>query len=442
MVAISLAVPARSEERQLLDVRRAEVALREAESNVQQARTLFEQGLISRAELNRVEGQRERAAIDREQATLALSSELPSFQVLSAIKQPDVRGGNLVTIRLRPLAAATLTGAPRQYVVSLTDASAIVAEPYQRVLIVGIASQMIQELSFRLLRDLDEVRIVIMSGSRREEVPLLLQRSSRGPLLRMTCATPSQEGTIGRKVEYALQVERFDSGPRIVQFVLDGLPGDFRWSLLDAESKATVTGLSFAEGENQRKLIVQVFVPERVAADILRRPLPFQFRLLDGDRSVAGEYPLQLNVVGAPRLVVHADRLLISAFNDEPSVIAIRIENVGSQEAPEVRVDVVLPIGFSADMKPLAIRAIPAGESATVQVRITPTDEAVPGDYSLRVTAFTVLRQLRFESEEQVFRVAYTRRRSFPLAVVLGITLMVAVVLLVHFLRRSRRALS
>jgi uncharacterized membrane protein len=221
---------------------------------------------------------------------------------------------------------------------------------------------------------------------------------------------------------------------------MDGLPGDFRWSLLDAESKATVTGLSFAEGENQRKLIVQTYVPERVAADVLRRTLPFHLRSFHSDGSIAAEYPLQLNVVGAPRLVVHADRLLVSAFNDEPSVITLRVENGGSQDAPDVRLDVVLPIGFSADVKPTTIRAIPPGASAAVEVRITPTDDAVPGDYSIRVTAFTVLRQLRFESEEQVFRVAYTRRRSFSLAGFLGIALTIGLGFFVYFKGRNKRA--
>jgi uncharacterized membrane protein len=223
--------------------------------------------------------------------------------------------------------------------------------------------------------------------------------------------------------------------------VVNGLPEDFRWSLLDAESKAIVTGLSLGEGENQRKLIVQTYVPERVAADVFRRTLPFYLRSLNGDGSTAAEYRMQLNVVGAPRLVVHADRLLVSAFNDAPSVIKLRIENGGSQEAPDVRLDVVLPIGFSADVKPTAIRAIPPGASAAVNVRITPTDDAVPGDYSIRMTAFTVLRQLRFESEEQVFRVAYTRRQSFSLAGFIGIALTVGAGLLVYFKRRNKRVI-
>ncbi len=437
-VIVAIGLAARSDERQVLDLRRAEIALREAESGVQQARALFEEGLLSRAELNRIEGQRDRAIIDRDQAMLSLSGDLPSFQILSATKRPDARGGSLVTIHLRPLGAPNSAQA-RQYLVSLMDASAIVAEPYQQVLSVGVASGATREMTFRLLRDLDELRIVIISGSKREEIPVLLQRSSHGAMLRMICATPSQEGVPGRKVEYDLQVERFDSGPRTANFVLDELPEDFRWSLLDAGSRAAVTGVSFAEGENQRKLVVQVFVPERVAPAILQRPLPFRLHLRDPNGKVSGEYDLQLNVVGAPRLVVHADRLLVSSFNDDPSIIMLRIENLGSQEAPDVRVDVVTPIGFLIDTKPPTVHAIPPGESATVQLRITPTEEAVPGDYSLRATAFAVVRQLRIESEEQVFRVAYARRRYFLLALILVGALTLAAGVLVLLRGRRKR---
>ncbi|MBV9497584.1 MAG: hypothetical protein JOZ54_25330 [Acidobacteria bacterium] len=398
-----------SEADRVLDLRRAELNLRQAQATMDRQHTLATQGLASKSEVDRVDAEFERARIEVEKARVLLSNELPSFRIVSAVKSIEQGMRSRVTLTLQPLARGYAAGTRRSYLVSIKGGDAIVGTPYQQEVVVNDDDRPIT-VKFSLLREADEVTVLIVSGTRHEEVPILLQRASGSGLIRVSCSNYSQEAIAGGRVEYPLTLERFDIGTRTLGIRAAGLPSGFTAAWLDAESKAAMTGLRFGETENQRKLVLEVYLPQQASGEWLDRLLPFRVDVTSEDGAVVGSAELQLQPRAAPKLFLTESNLLVEVAPRETVTMPITIENNGGAEAREVIFDTTAPIGLSVEFQPTTVATVRPRQPFAARMRITAAPDAVPGDYTLRVKVRTQSRLLTIESPEQTFRVTVRNR--------------------------------
>lgn len=395
-----------SSEAQLqLELARARIDERLAVETLQQKKTLASQGLLAGADLRHAEAEMARAHLETERAQVALANELPSFRVISATKSVRAGGQVWVDLRLRELPHMYVEG-PRGYLVSLRGQTSIIAEPYQQQLTITPESGAERILSFRLLKDVDEVTVLVISGTRHEELPIFLQRSGSDHRLLITAQNFAQEGALGDKVDYVLQIERFSAGAENVQLVIQKLPADLAYDCIDGDTKAKLTLLRFSENQNSARIILRVYVPTQANPEWFGKLVPFRVEARDGELPLGGA-DLQIRPVGAPKLFLTTDNLLVHMSSEGSSRVVLHVGNSGGVAARDVSFDANTPVGFHAEFLPRTIPVLNPNEQAKVDLVLSAGNDAVPGEYNVKIQAQTTSKLANLESPEQSFRVVF-----------------------------------
>lgn len=396
-----------SDAQRQLAVRRAEISLREAKSALQQKQALHSEGLIPRAELERAEAEYARAQIDTQMNQIGLTNELPTFRIVKAIKSISNGGDITVVLTLEELVQAYVANVERSYLVSLAEEGTIVAEPYQQRISVGRGSRT-QALRFHLLRDVNGITVVILSGTRREEIRLLLQRDA-DDLVRLTCDDCSQEGPLGGRVEYRLSLERFDRRSRVLRFHVAGLPSGFSANIVDTDTRASLTAVRFADTAATKQLVLEVYLPPSIASPAAR-VIPITVSVVDEGRSKAtASVVVQLAPKGTSRLTLSSDNLLLSGTQGLSAATTFVVRNAGTAEATGVILDFESPADIDLTIQPRSIPSLRPQAQARVQVHALISSEAVPGDYSVPIKARTLDRMISVESPELALRISVSR---------------------------------
>jgi len=365
---------------------------------------LFQQGLASKEELRNAEAEVERTRLETQRATVSLSNQLPSFRILSAVKSIARDGTLWIDLALQELRSDSGID-HRSYLVSLKGPTSIIAEPYeQQVSVTGIHSTPLH-LKFRLLRDVDELTVLVVSGTRREETPILLQRSKSANALSMTASNYSQEGALGEKVDYALQIERFSPTIEDLDITVAGLPSDVTYECIDADTKARINRIRFAKDQNTRRIVLRVFVPEVAKADWFQKTTTFHVQAITNG-GATGTTDLQLRPVGSPKLTISSDQLLVRTHPGETVRVPIAVENTGGAAARDVVMDATFPIGVHGSFEPATVPEIVSRASRRVDMLLNVASDATAGDYTFKVQALAKNRLTDVDSPEQSFRVA------------------------------------
>lgn len=426
-------------ERQL-EVRRAEVDEQQASATLQQAKKLFAEGLMSQFELNRAQAEWDRARISREKALLALANELPAFQIRWARKLAGERGEVRVRLALETLDAEEAGAAPRPFLVSLKSGSTIISSPYQTRVVTGRPGT-VQEVEFVLLRDVEELTISFLAGSRHEEVQLVVPREDAGRGLRLSCQAVALEGAVGDKVEYAIEVERFTSAITAAALAVTGLPDGFTTEWVDAEAKARISELRFGEKQDRRRLTLRVFLPAEGNGGWLDKSLPLHVQV--GGAGTSGTIPatldLQLRVVGAPKLYLSADNLLLTLGRGEGRTILVTLQNDGGGEARDVQLEVSAPAGAEATADPATVAVVRPHGRVSIRLTVRADRDAVRGEYGLKVRANSQSRQAAVESPDLSFRVEIGGSSGSSTAWMAGLLLLATGLTVTWGIRRIRR---
>lgn len=393
-----------SDAEKLIGVEQAKLVQQQLEATYSSQKEMHQQGLISKAELTRIEVELGKAKLETQKAQIALANELPSFRVVSAVKSVKPSGEIEVLVKLRPLAGA-MGGIRRMFLVSLKGEKAIIADPYQHeVTVVGGGREV--ALHYRLLKDVDEVTLMVVSGTRAEETPILLQRNASATPVRLGSPTFSVDGVIGEKVEYAIDLERFADTSNDLRMQINGLPPSFNVEWVDAESKAKVNSVRFREGQQKMQLYLRVYLPTQSDPAWFDKVLPFEVIAYDQQRQTdAGRLGLQLRPVGAPRLALASDNLLVQTAAPATKTIRMHVENTGGAEARDVVLAADFPVGLRGTFEPASIELLRPREKREVTLHVATSDETMPGEYTFRVAAKTKTRMIETESPEQTFRV-------------------------------------
>lgn len=395
-----------SEAERRLELARSEVNERQAAAALEQSRRLFESGLASQSEFQRATAEYDRSRLDTEKARVALANDLPSFQVLSAVKQVSRDGATRVVLRLRELERGYGdAGFVRSYLISVASGTTIIGEPYEREVRLAGRGGRDLTLTFRLLRDTDELSIILLSGTRRESIMILLQRDQSEHRVQLTSANPSQDGTLGGKIEYWVQLERFASHPETLGLAVDGLPPGFSSEWVDSSTGARISRVGLGENQTSTKLLLRVFLPPEGQASWLGASMPLHVIVSAANGEPVGRLELQLRPIGAPKLVLSSENLLVPLSAGQTKSVTLAIENLGAADAHDVRVEANLPIGIEAKFIPSTLATVAVREKRQVRIELSAARDVVPAEYNLKVQARTQSRLAYVESPELSFRV-------------------------------------
>lgn len=430
-----------SESNLRLDLQRAELNEAQAKASLDQIRRLREQGIESEFVLQRAQAEYDRAVLETQRARLALANEMPSLRVLSAIKSRQPGGQTFVTLRLQEMERIYDAGLVRRYLVSIKDQQSIISQPYEQPLTLRDARAPVVTLRYRLLKDVDDVIVLVNSGTKREEIPILLEREMSANRLQMMSPNYSQEGALGDKVDYTVQIERFSSSARDVQLGVQGLPAGFAHEWIDAETKAKLSRISFADNQNSTRLLLRVFLPEAASPEWFGRLLAFRAEAASSDGiTPLGALDLQLRAIGLPRLALSSDNLLLQIAPGTQRRVLLDITNVGAADARGIAFESELPIGFRGDFEPAVLPSVGRLEKKQVALTLTATSDAVAGEYNLRVKATSAARMANVESPELTFRIEVgTGRSAIWIAAIIAAVLAAMAFVIVRATRRVAR---
>jgi uncharacterized membrane protein len=239
---------------------------------------------------------------------------------------------------------------------------------------------------------------------------------------------PSLRGTSKSSFEYQLKVKN-DSGRNLVIALAAQAPQNFETSFTEQYGSQELNSIPIEAGQS-KTVKLKIRPPSTIAAN--RYPVSVKATAEDAtaDTTVA------LEVTGSPRLSLSGRDGVLSgrAEAGKETSIPLLITNSGTAPADEVELSSSAPSGWKIEFDPKTVDRIPqGGQPKEVQVRVTPPEKAIAGDYA---PTFNV--SSRGESASTQFRVAVgtsTMWGLFGLGII-GLALLIMVAAVARFGRR------
>lgn len=175
------------------------------------------------------------------------------------------------------------------------------------------------------------------------------------------------------------------------------------------------------EAGAEEELEVEVDPPQEVSAG------DYPIRVFAESGDAVAEADLTVTVKGQPELSLNGPlgRLSETAVAGRARAINLTIENEGVADAENVSFRGTAPRNWEVSFEPEEVQRIPAGESVEVVATITPSSEAITGDYNVT---------LRASSEEtstsERFRITVRTSTIWGIVAVIVIALALGVVVL------------
>ncbi|HET7458695.1 MAG TPA: NEW3 domain-containing protein [Gemmatimonadaceae bacterium] len=448
--------------RAALAAARARLEYERAAEEFDRARELHRRRMVSDAELDarRLDAERARIAYVEESLDAALAA--PHVMVARAAKARAPDGGRTtvrVTIRnasygaALSLGAAASLGSPaagagpsssdrdpdvdatirravgageiRDVFVSLKadpgPNGTTISVPYERH-VASLPRGAAATVAFELYRDVPELVVSVTYADRVEERRVFLDRDAGAPdapRFAVQSAQPSLEADLGAQAFFDLRVDRLAAGDA-ARLVADVVPAGVSVEFRDPDSKARLTQIRFADGEDTRRLQLVLALPQR-ATTAVRADVPFRFVVAarggggaaksDADDTTGGVV-LELVPRGLPRVELRAVNLYHELAAGDSMSTEVVVRNSGSRplEALQLRADA--PPEWRVDFSPSTLAALPVDTERPVRVVVHAPADASVGDYEARVRVASSSADRRLETEDKVLRLHVADRPS------------------------------
>jgi uncharacterized membrane protein len=240
---------------------------------------------------------------------------------------------------------------------------------------------------------------------------------------------PSIRGTAKSNFEYQLDVKN-DSGRNLVVAFGAQAPQNFETSFTEQYGSQELNSVPIDAGQSKT---VKLKVRPPSTANASRYPVSVKATAED----VSAETTVALEITGQPRLTLSGRDGVLSgrAEAGKETSIPLLITNTGSAPADEVEISSSAPSGWKIEFDPKTIDRIPATatQPKEVQVRVTPPEKAIAGDYA---PTFTVTS--RGETASTQYRVAVGTSTQWGL-IGLGIVGVALLIMLAAVARFGRR---
>jgi NPCBM-associated, NEW3 domain of alpha-galactosidase len=478
------------EQAKLVEIRRRQVELKSARSELQRSRELSAQGLISKAQQERIEAQVTAAELNFQQAVLSLLDQEPRLSVRRAVKSQTPDGRRFVEITVvnltpsvddaqfrllanfdgaDPIPDALRTRTLNDLFVSLRDTGEPDANgrPVGRGTTIGLPYEVYvpelrygqsKELRFQLLRDVDSVLVAIAHKGQTQEMDLQLEQAETAHVVDVTSPQISQEADLGGQATFDLRLERSTVDVRSLQLRVLNLPQQISYSFLEPKGEARVSQINFAAGVNQQSLALRLFLPDRADEEMhVDQPLAFwvvvvgtgqverfaqarRYTPEEIEASRAGSLRLELIPRGVGRIEVTAESLFSEIREGEAVDATIRIRNTGTRRLDNVQLGVEAPLDWHVELTPQLIPALGIRNEQKVRLHIAPPKDTAVGDYEIRVRAESSAYNRRVPSEEKIYRVSVKAAgRFWAIGTVLGGVLLVIGGLAFYGMKLARR---
>lgn len=427
----------------LLGLKRAKVSYDASKSEYERQQDMFDQSLISQAELDRSKINFTEAEVNYQQQMLAVLFEAQYVTVLSAVKYEGTGTTNVVRLVIANAAAG---GAEFDqfvefedelwkslqpdvvhdvYVSLMDDDDAIIGLPYE-VKVEELRYGEPAEIDFSLLVDADVVSVNIIYGngsSRRLKVYLQKDTSINKAVIQSDQF--SQEIELGGTTDYGMSIELFSGESDTFKLETINLPEEINRYFIDSVSGNRLSQFQFREGVNTRQIALRLFLPER-PSPLVNMDVPISFYAVAiprerveeiGDlraRSLSlaelqaldiGFTTLELVPRGIGEILVRAPQLFYQIDAGDTVQVTLEIVNEGTRRLDNVEVEVEAPFNWDKQVEPTVISTLDINEEGRVELFITPPADITPGRYEVRVRTTSLSDDLPIRGEDKTITV-------------------------------------
>ena len=198
--------------------------------------------------------------------------------------------------------------------------------------------------------------------------------------VKLTAQFPALKGAASATYPFSLTLTNDSSQKATFTLQASGPPGwtvDARWS--SSSQAATID----VEAGSSTQVNVTVTPPTDAPADTY----PINVQATGGPTVASADLSVEITGSYSLTLSTPDGRLNTQVNAGSASTMTLVVHNTGSAELDGVTVSGTTPQGWTVSFDPATIPAIAAGDSTNVTATITPTGDAIAGDYALTFSA-------------------------------------------------------
>jgi len=415
-----------------LDLAQARAEMEQAERELKETQQLYDEKIVTVDRLNRASQAKDQADLAYKQAEIELDKTRLEFlkgatlvTVVDAKKFRGPAGQVMASVTLRNdsdidkarVAMGKKMSQERlqalltidNVIVSLRD-KAIIGDPYQQIVPEFKYGDEVT-LEYRLLkREVDAVTITVEFLQEEKEFTVFLKKEAAQDLPTVASTQYAQEGRLGSKISYDLELERLASTEQSFSLVVLNLPRAIPFAFVDPESGARVTQLRFTEERSTQYLKLELPIPEKLDQELVDSNIDFAVVVTRPSQLVAiGELRqqyegktipveeiarikgnrvgLKLIPTGVGKLDILVPNLFKEVKRGQPISLKFTLLNSGTLLLRNVTPQVDLPIEWIGSREPKSFAEIDPGEKTLVTAYLSPPEEVAIGDYTVNLSA-------------------------------------------------------
>ena len=197
----------------------------------------------------------------------------------------------------------------------------------------------------------------------------------------LTTSTPALTGASDASFSFELQFTN-DTAQDVTLSVAATGP-DAGWAVTATLTGETQAASTVVEAGSNQNVTVAASAPSDVAAD----SYPITVTATAGERTVTADLLIQVTGSYSMTLSTPNDVLSAGGSAGAPTTQSFDITNTGTAPLTEVTLTATPPTGWDVTFEPASLAALESKETGTISAVITPSAEAVAGDY---VVSFSV----------------------------------------------------
>lgn len=196
----------------------------------------------------------------------------------------------------------------------------------------------------------------------------------------LTTSTPVLTGSSDATFSFDLQFSNDTAQDVTLSVAATGPTGWEVTAALTGETQAASTVVESGATQN-------VTVTVNAASDAAAGQYPLSVTATAGERSVSADLGIEITGSYSMSLATPNDLLSLSGSAGSPTTQAFDITNTGTAPITEVELSATPPTNWEVTFDPESILVIEPGRTETITATITPSGEAVAGDYVVSFTA-------------------------------------------------------
>jgi uncharacterized membrane protein len=199
--------------------------------------------------------------------------------------------------------------------------------------------------------------------------------------LKMTTNFPDLRGTATTAFKYRVTVTN-DSGRNATVNMTADAPKNFQVNFTEAFGSQQLTSIPIEAGKSKDLDAALTLPRETPAGD-------YKLTIHAKTEQAGADLPVSLTILGQPRLSVSGEggRLSGDAYAGQDSQLTVVLHNDGSEAARDVELSATAPEGWKTTFDPKTVPSVAANGSQDVKLTMTPSAQAIAGDYQMTVRA-------------------------------------------------------